>query len=80
MHCATAFAGAWQGWHAFPHVATSKFDTQSWPHLWKPAAQTKSQTLPSQVGVALGGITQAWQLVPQVRTSKFDTHRLPQRW
>lgn len=80
MHCATAFAGAWQGWHAFPHVATSKFDTQSWPHLWKPAAHTKSQTLPSQVGVALGGITQAWQLVPQVRTSKFDTHRLPQRW
>jgi hypothetical protein len=79
-HTDTAFAGAWQGVHAFPQVATSKFETQSVPHWWKPAAQTKPQSLPSQVGVAFGGVMQASQRCPQVALSKFDTHWFPQRW
>jgi hypothetical protein len=63
-----------------PHVATSKFDTQSLPHWWKPVAQTKPQSLPSHVGVAFGGTMQALQRCPHVAVSKFDTHWLPQRW
>lgn len=80
MHWATALAGATQGAQALPQVATSKFDTQSPPHWWKPVAQVEPQSVPSQVGVPLGGTVQAVHRVPQEFTSKFDTHWLPHLW
>jgi hypothetical protein len=79
-HTDTALAGAWHGVHELPQVATSKFDTQSLPHWWKPVAQTKPQSFPSQVGVALGGVMHASQRWPHVSVAKFDTHWLPHRW
>lgn len=63
-----------------PQVATSKFETQSGPHWWKPCEHSVPQSLPSHVAVALGAPGQAVQRVPHVMASKFETHALPQRW
>ncbi len=63
-----------------PHVATSKFETQSGPHWWKPCEHSVPQSLPSQVGVAFGNEGQAAQRVPHVIASKFETQPLPHRW
>jgi hypothetical protein len=80
MHWATEFAGIAQGWQRLPQVATSKSDTQSLPHWWKPGAHCRPQSLPSQVGVAFGALGQAVHRVPHVIASKFETHWFPQRW
>lgn len=74
MHCAMAFAGTWHGWQLLPHVATSKSETQAPLQRWKPAAQTRPQSLPSHVAVELAADGHALQLVPQVAVAKFETH------
>ena len=61
-------------------MATSKSETQSLPHWWKPVEHCSPQTLPSHVAIELGATGHAVQLVPQVSVAKFETHWLPHRW
>ena len=63
-----------------PQVATSKSETQSLPHWWKPVEHCRPQTLPSQVAIEFGEVGQAVQLGPHVAGAKFETHWVPQRW
>lgn len=63
-----------------PQVATSKFETQSGPHWWKPCEHSVPQSLPSQIAIAFGAAGHALHRLPQVIGSKFETQLLPQRW
>jgi hypothetical protein len=77
MHWAIAFAGTVHGEQLLPQLATSKFETQSPPHWWKPCAQVEPQSVPSQVAVPLGGTGHAVHRIPHDMASKFETHWFP---
>ena len=76
---ADAFAGAVQGEHDAPQVATLALLTQVPSHAWEPALQVNPQAVPSQVAVAPAGAVQGEHDAPQVATLALLTQAPPQR-
>jgi hypothetical protein len=79
-HVAVALAGAAQGAHALPQVATELLVTHVPPQSWKPALHCDPQRTPSHVAVALAGAPQGAHAAPHVAGAVSLTQAPEQRW